>query len=152
MKAKRIKDKNTVKAKDGRTMHKNSLVNIEKGETTRWKPGQSGNPNGRPRNPVLLAKEQLSKILDTEYWNDNKEKEKTVTVMLKHAIEDYLACTDTEDKQSWYRLLVGSSDSQVKNEQVKNTPMVTNVVLLPSKQDTPGQERPDPSMEIGTEE
>ena len=77
MKAKRIKDPETGKeiviAKDGRTMNPSSLSNIENREPP-WKPGQSGNPNGRPKNPVILAREQLSEILDNEYWNDNKEK------------------------------------------------------------------------------
>ncbi len=50
-------------------MHEKSLANFE-GNKVRWKPGQSGNPKGRPGNPIVAVREKLTEVLNQEYWGD----------------------------------------------------------------------------------
>ena len=55
------------KQADNRGKHPNSLKNLERGKDTQWKPGQSGNPNGRPPKElslISLIKEELEQIAE----------------------------------------------------------------------------------------
>lgn len=125
-------DKKVVYGKDGRVMHKNSLDNISDTSNGFQKHPENINKAGRPRNPVLIAREKLAELLEDEYWLDNKEKEQTVILILKDAIEQYLTSENIREKQEWYKLLIGSSDNQAKKE-LPNNNAINCVVLLPAK-------------------
>jgi len=127
-------DKN-VYGKDGRLMHKNSLANIIDTSKGFQKHPENINKEGRPKNPVIIAREKLAELLEDEYWLDNKEKEKTVVLILKDAIEQYLTSENTREKQEWYKLIIGSSDNQAKRELPNNNAIIPCVVLLPPKND-----------------
>ena len=116
-------------------MHKNSLANIIDTSKGFQKHPENINKEGRPRNPVVIAREKLAELLEDEYWLDNKEKEKTVVLILKDAIEQYLTSKNTREKQEWYKLIIGSSDNQAKREQPNSNAITAhNVLFLPSKQ------------------
>lgn len=136
-KAQRIKDKETdqeiVTAKDGRKMHPNSLKNMQPNDQI-WKPGESGNPKGRPKNPILVVKEKLAEVLNQEYWGVNGNNEQTVMLILKDAIDEYFTCSNPIDKREWYRMLIGSIETESKKEQGNSNAIhAQNVILLPPK-------------------
>ncbi len=116
-------------------MHENSLANITDTSSGFQKHPENINKEGRPRNPVIIAREKLAELLEDEYWRDNEKKEKTVVLILKDAIEQYLTSENTREKQEWYKLIIGSSDNQAKGD-LPNSNAITahNVVFLPSKQ------------------
>lgn len=117
VKAKRIKDKKTGKeiviAKDGRTMHENSLKNwdMTKPKNGFDKHPENINRTGQNRNPITVVREKLTQVLTETYWGVNKDNEQTVMLILKDAVEQYFACDDARQKQEWFKMLVGSIDS-----------------------------------------
>jgi len=140
-KAKRIKDKDgkeIVIAKDGRTMHENSLANFE-GTQEQWQPGQSGNLNGRPKSADKLFKVELVELMQGPDWNDKSKKEKKTLVknVWKKAIDKYMT---TDNDNTFLRLLelfVGSTDGKVIDQQSNNNTFTGNVLILPPKRDQP---------------
>ena len=129
------KEDKKIYGKDGRLMHKNSLANIIDTSKGFQKHPENINKEGRPKNPVIIARQELAELLEDEYWQHNEKKEKTVVLILKDAIEQYLTSENTREKQEWYKLIIGSSDNQAKREQPNNNAIIPCVVLLPPKND-----------------
>jgi len=128
-------NKTNKKKKNGEAynVHPNSLANLQRGNEHGWQPGQSGNPAGRPKDPIRLAREHLSKLFFDEYWQDNEKREETIVLMLKGAIQSYMEATGNE-KQRWYELIVGNSSTAVtkSGEQPPMNPInAQNVIILP---------------------
>lgn len=153
MKAKRIKDKHgkeTVIAKDGRIMSPNSLKNMKPGNGFEKHP-ENINPDGKNQfTERKLLRDALVETLKAPMPGDER-KQKLIGVCEK--IIDTLLNTDNEHTvRQLGELLLGHVDGKVETRLPMGNPIVTNVILLPPKQDQPSQERPDPTMEIDTEE
>lgn len=69
---------------DQRGCNENSLANLKK-----WKPGQSGNPRGRPPGPDLirLIREELAKVVTDDKGEKRTVARKLIQVILKGAMK-----------------------------------------------------------------
>ena len=79
---------------------------------------------------------EANKVLNQEYWGLNKNNEQTVMLIIKDAVNEYFKAKNTREKQEWYKMLIGSIDTQKAQEQQANTIQANNVIFLPAKQET----------------
>jgi len=90
--------------------HPNSLANLAKGRKNGWKPGQSGNPKGRPPN-IKYVSEALRDLLAKDETLADKLAKKLANRALKNSYDLNLLFERTEGKVT--QPVEGQIDSDV---------------------------------------
>lgn len=83
-----------------------------------WKPGQSGNPNGRPKGPIVSIKAEIQKHLE--------ENPDAVKKIVEHFIE--------KNRELMWTMLEGSPKSTVESKSTNIEIEITGADLLLAQQ------------------